>query len=83
MVFHLTYQAQEKPHKKTQYETADIYEEATGIKLQRNFNCKSCVFNLYKNAGILFRQSELYYKQENMRKAREKKNNKIKDNKNV
>ena len=31
MVFHLTYQAQEKPHKKTQYETADIYEEALKV----------------------------------------------------
>lgn len=55
---------------------ADIYEEATGTKVSRQFSCKSCVFNLYKNAGILYRESELYYKQENLRKAREAKQNK-------
>lgn len=59
---------------------ADIYEEATGTKVSRQFSCKSCVFNLYKNAGILYRESEKFYKQEAMRKAREAKNqNKDKD----
>lgn len=53
---------------------ADIYEEATGTKVSRQFSCKSCVFNLYKNAGILYRESEKFYKQEAMRKAREAKN---------
>lgn len=55
---------------------ADIYEEATGTKVSRQFSCKSCVFNLYKNAGILYRESEKFYKQEAMRKAREAKQNK-------
>lgn len=59
---------------------ADIYEEATNTKVARNFTCKSCVFNLYKNAGILYRESEKFYKQEAMRKAREAKTqNKEKD----
>ena len=41
--------------------------------------CKSCVYNLYRNAGELYRKSIEFQKKENMRKAREakeaKKNN--------
>ena len=55
---------------------ADIYDAATNTKIQRNFSCKSCVFNLFKLAGELYRKSELYYKQEAMKKAREAKQNK-------
>lgn len=62
--------------KETDEKVADIYEEATGKQISRNFSCKLCVFNLYRDAGKLYRESELYYKQENLRKAREAKQNK-------
>ena len=55
---------------------ADIYDEATGGKVSRTFSCKSCVYNLYRNAGKLYRQSLDFQKKENMRKAREAKQNK-------
>lgn len=65
---------------------ADIYDEAVGIKISRNFSCKSCVFNLYRDAGTLYRNSLEYIKKENLRKAREAKaakNKEIKNNENV
>ena len=40
---------------------ADIYDEATGEKISRNFGCKVCCFNLYKKAGTLYRSSKAYY----------------------
>lgn len=60
---------------------ADIYEAATGTKVSRQFTCKTCVFNLYKQAGELYRLSEKFYKEENLKKAREAKQNKEKENK--
>ena len=65
---------------------ADIYENATNTKVLRNFTCKSCVFNLYKLAGLLYRTSVKYYQDENLKKAREtkqikKNNNKVKEDK--
>lgn len=55
---------------------ADIYDEATGGKVSRHFNCKTCVYNLYRNAGNLYRQSLDYIKKESMKKARDAKNKK-------
>ena len=61
---------------------ADIYDAATGKKVSRNFNCKSCVFNLYRDAGKLYRESLEFQMKENLKKAREAKANKQKvDNK--
>lgn len=36
-------------------QVADIYDEATHSKVSRNFACKTCVMNLYRNAGQLYR----------------------------
>lgn len=36
---------------------ADIYDAATGGKVSRNFSCKYCVFNLYRKAGELYRET--------------------------
>lgn len=52
---------------------ADIYDAATGGKVSRNFGCKSCIYNLYRNAGKLYRQSLDFQKKESMRIAREAK----------
>lgn len=61
---------------------ADIYDAATGKKVSRNFNCKSCVFNLYRDAGKLYRETIEFQLKENLKKAREAKANKQKvDNK--
>ena len=68
--------------KETDNKVADIYEAATGKKISRNFGCKICVYNLYRDAGKLYRESIKFYKTENIRKAREaKEKNKIKENK--
>lgn len=73
-------------------QVADIYDAATGGKVQRTFACKTCVMNLYRNAGQLYRKTLQYFKQkqaeqqrEQLRKAREAKEAKkrelsIKDN---
>ena len=55
---------------------ADIYEKATNTKVNRNFNCKNCVYNLYRNAGLLYRQSLEYIKKSKMEKVRQAKQNK-------
>lgn len=55
---------------------ADIYDEATGGKVARTFNCKSCVYNLYRSAGLLYRESLKYLKKEQMQKARDAKGQK-------
>ena len=61
---------------------ADIYDAATGGKVSRNFSCKSCVFNLYRKAGELYRETLEFMKKENIRKAREAKELKKVDNEN-
>lgn len=55
---------------------ADIYDAATGGKVSRNFSCKSCVFNLYRKAGELYRTTLEF-----MKKKKELKKKKV-DNKN-
>lgn len=61
---------------------ADIYDEATGTKISRNFGCKICCMNLFRQTGTLYRNSVAYYKQkkaDKMKKAREAKQNKKPD----
>lgn len=60
----------------TDEKVADIYEAATGTKVSRSFNCKTCVFNLYKMAGKLYRESIEALNKEKMQKVREAKQNK-------
>lgn len=58
---------------------ADIYDAATGGKVSRHFGCKTCIMNLYRNAGQLYRKTLEYNKQkqaEQLKKAREAKNKK-------
>lgn len=55
---------------------ADIFDAATGGKVSRNFSCKSCVFNLYRKAGELYRETLEW-----MKKEKELKKKKV-DNKN-
>ena len=55
---------------------ADIYDAATGGKVSRNFSCKSCVFNLYRKAGELYRETLEF-----MKKEKESKKKKV-DNEN-
>lgn len=49
---------------------ADIYDEATGIKISRNYSCKSCIYNLYRDAGNLYRESVKFWQNESLKKAR-------------
>lgn len=51
---------------------ADIYDAATGGKVSRNFSCKSCVFNLYRKAGELYRETLEQMKKEKELKKKNK-----------
>lgn len=51
---------------------ADIYDAATGGKVSRNFSCKSCVFNLYRKAGELYRETLEWMKKEKDLKKKNK-----------
>lgn len=51
---------------------ADIYDAATGGKTSRNFSCKSCVFNLYRKAGKLYRETLEFMKKEKELKKKNK-----------
>ena len=51
---------------------ADIYDAATGGKVSRNFSCKSCVFNLYRKAGELYRTTLEFMKKEKELKKKNK-----------
>ena len=53
---------------------ADIYDAATGGKVSRNFSCKSCVFNLYRKAGELYRETLEFMKKEKELKKKNKDN---------
>ena len=61
---------------------ADIYDAVTGGKVSRTFACKSCVYNLYRDAGRIYRNTLAHIQCENLKKAREaKKQNKEVKNK--
>ena len=51
---------------------ADIYDAATGGKVSRNFSCKSCVVNLYRKAGELYRTTLEFMKKEKELKKKNK-----------
>lgn len=53
---------------------ADIYDAATGGKVSRNFSCKSCIFNLYRKAGELYRETLEFMKKEKELKKKNKDN---------
>ncbi len=42
-------------------EIADIYEAATGTKVDRGFTCKSCCYAFYKKAATLYYDTKKYY----------------------
>ena len=43
---------------------ADIYEAATGKKVERQFGCKACCYNFYKRAAELYYESKKFYEEE-------------------
>ena len=59
---------------------ADIYEQATGNKVERNFGCSLCCYRLYNKAGLLYYASKKYWeeydkkKMEKVRAAKKKTN---------
>lgn len=42
---------------------ADVYEEMTGIKLNRNWSCGTCVLNAFKAVGQLYFDSKKHYEE--------------------
>lgn len=40
---------------------ADLYDKATGGKIQRNFSCGICSFNMYKQIGEKYYADKKYY----------------------
>lgn len=43
---------------------ADIYEECTGIKLNRDYGCPNCQYTLVGKVGQLYRKSVAYWAEE-------------------
>lgn len=43
---------------------ADLYEAATGTVVKRNFSCKVCCFNFYKDCGKLYFESKKYWEEQ-------------------
>ena len=43
---------------------ADIYEAATGTKVERTFGCKACCYNFYRKAAELYYESKKYYEEQ-------------------
>lgn len=52
-------------------EVANIYEKATGKKIERNWNCKACAFNTYKQIAQLYFQSKKHYEEEEKKAEKE------------
>lgn len=52
---------------------ANIYEEATGEILQRNWSCPNCIFEIFKKCGELYYSSLEYYTAEESGKMEQKK----------
>ena len=47
---------------------ADIYEECTGIKLNRDYGCPNCQYTLVGKVGELYRKSVAYWADEDAKK---------------
>lgn len=43
---------------------ADLYEQATGETIKRNWGCKTCAFEAYKQIGQLYFDSKKYWEEE-------------------
>ena len=48
---------------------ADIYEECTGIKLNRDYGCPNCQYTLVGKVGQLYRKSVAYWAEEAQKEA--------------
>lgn len=58
---------------------SDIYEECTGIKLSREFQCPQCQFNLVARVGELYRKSVAYWKEEDAKQEEVKEEVKVEE----
>lgn len=61
---------------------ADIYEDCTGIKLNRDYGCPNCQYTLVGKVGQLYRKSVAYWAEEDA-KAEVKMQEITKDDKTV
>lgn len=52
---------------------ADIYEECTGIKLNRDYGCSNCQYTLVGKVGQLYRKSVAYWAEEDEKAEAESK----------
>ena len=48
---------------------SDIYEECTGIKLNRDYGCPNCQYTLVGKVGQLYRKSVAYWAEEAQKEA--------------
>lgn len=51
---------------------ADIYEDCTGIKLNRDYGCPNCQYTLVAKVGELYRKSVAYWAEEDTKAETEK-----------
>ena len=55
---------------------ADIYEETTGVKLNRDYGCPNCQYTLVGKVGQLYRKSVAYWAEEAQKEAEMQENTK-------
>ena len=60
---------------------ADIYEETTGVKLNRDYGCPNCQYTLVGKVGQLYRKSVAYWAEEAQKEVKMQEN--TKDNETV
>lgn len=49
----------------TNEKIADIYEKRTNKKLDRNWSCATCTYNVYRQVGELYLRSISFYEAKN------------------
>ena len=58
---------------------SDIYEECTGIKLSREFQCPQCQYNLVARVGELYYASVAYWEAEDAKQEEVKEEVKVEE----
>ena len=58
---------------------ADIYEETTGVKLNRDYGCPNCQYTLVGKVGQLYRKSVAYWAEEAQKEAEMQEKSKIEE----
>lgn len=58
---------------------ADIYEETTGVKVNRDYGCPNCQYTLVAKVGELYRKSVAYWTEEDAKQEEVKEEVKVEE----